>query len=346
MNNKKLEPIMISLISVFAGISIGGLVMFLSGYNPFVAFSSLISATVGSLTNTGNWLAYSAPLVLTGLSIGFAYKTGLFNIGAEGQFLVASFTATYLGATLSLPPFLHVMVCILGGTLVAVLWALIPGVLKAFYGVSEVVVTIMLNWIALYYTNFLIGEYFHSEEIISKSPPIQDSASLKLPFLQDIFPASNANMGFVFVILAVFVYWFILNRTTFGYEIKAVGSSPDAAKYAGVKTKSRIIWTMVIAGAFAGLAGAIYSLGNVTYLTQISTFRNFGFDGIAVAMLGQISAVGIFFSGLLFGALRSGGAYMIGVPTQIIDIMMSIIIVISALGPVIHKAFFSKKEDK
>ncbi len=342
MKNKKIEPILVSLISVFTGILIGGLVMLLSGYNPFIAFSSIISATIGSLRSTGDWIAYSAPLVLTGLSIGFAYKTGLFNIGAEGQFLVASFTATYLGATLDLPPVIHALVAIIGGTLVAVIWALIPGLLKAFYGVSEVVVTIMLNWIALYYTNYLIGAYFHAENIVSKTPPIKPTASLKAPFLQDIFPASNANMGFILVILAVFVYWFILNRTTFGYEIKAVGSSPDAAKYAGVKTKSRIVWTMLIAGAFAGLAGAIYSLGNVSYLTQLSAFRNFGFDGIAVAMLGQINAFGIFFSGLLFGALRNGGAYMGGVPTQIIDIIMSIIIVVSALGPVIHNKFFNK----
>ncbi len=346
MKSKKIEPLLVSLISVLVGILIGGLVMLLTGYNPIIAFSSLINATVGSLTSTGNWLAYSAPLILTGLSVGFAYKTGLFNIGAEGQFLVASFTATYLGATLNLPPVIHVLVAITGGTLVAIIWALIPGLLKAFYGVSEVVVTIMLNWIALYYTNYLINDFFHSSDIVSKTPPIQASASLQAPFLQNIFPASNANLGFIFVILAVFVYWFILNRTTFGYEIKAVGSAPDAAKYAGIKTKSRIIWTMVIAGAFAGLAGTIYSLGNVTYLTQISAFRNFGFDGIAVAMLGQISAVGIFLSGLLFGALRSGAAFMNGVPTQIIDIIMAIIIVVSALGPLVHKLLFNNKEDK
>lgn len=336
----------ISIIAVLIGLTIGGFIIFISGNDPFVAFTAIINATVSSPTNLGNWLAYSAPLILTGLSIGFAYKTGLFNIGAEGQFLVASFTATYLGATLNLPNGIHALVALLGGVFVAVIWALIPGIFKAFWGVSEVVITIMLNWIALYYTNYLIESGFHTETIQSQTPSIKDSASLQGPIFDQLFGFSNANWGIVLALLAVFIYWFILNKTTFGYEIKAVGSSPDAAKYAGVKTKSRIIWTMAIAGAFAGLAGAIYSLGNVTYLTQISAFRNFGFDGIAVAMLGQISAIGIFFSGLLFGALRNGGAYMAGVPTQIIDIMMAIIIVVSALGPLIKKKITARKVGK
>lgn len=349
MKNKMksgLQSCIISIIAVIIGLTIGGIIILFSGNDPFVAFTAIINATVSSSTNLGNWLAYSAPLILTGLSIGFAYKTGLFNIGAEGQFLMASFTATYLGATLNLPVGIHAIVAMLGGVFVAIIWALIPGILKAFWGVSEVVITIMLNWIALYYTNYLIESGFHTDTIQSQTPSILESASLKGSIFEQLFGYSNANWGIIIALVAVVIYWFILNKTTFGYEIKAVGSSPDAAKYAGIKTKSRIIWTMAIAGAFAGLAGAIYSLGNVTYLTQISAFRNFGFDGIAVAMLGQISAVGIFFSGLLFGALRNGGAYMAGIPTQIIDIMMAIIIVVSALGPYIQNKIKNRKGGK
>ncbi len=349
MENKMKSSLLsfgISIIAVIIGLAIGAIIIALSGNKPIVAFTAIINATVSSPTNLGNWLAYSAPLILTGLSIGFAYKTGLFNIGAEGQFLVASFTATYLGATLDLPNGIHAIVALVGAVLVAVIWALIPGILKAFWGVSEVVITIMLNWIALYYTNYLIESGFHTEAVQSQTPSIADTASLKGPLFEQLFGYSNANWGIVLAIVAVFIYWFVLNKTTFGYEIKAVGSSPDAAKYAGVKTKSRIIWTMAIAGAFAGLAGAIYSLGNVSYITQISVFRNFGFDGIAVAMLGQISAVGIFFSGLLFGALRNGGAYMPGVPSQIIDIIMAVIIVVSALGPLIQKKVTARKGGK
>lgn len=346
MDKIKQSSLTVSIIAVLFGLLMGGIIIALIGEDPVLAFSSLVNATFGSSYNTGNWLAYSAPLILTGLSVGFAYKTGLFNIGAEGQFLVASFTATYVGATLSLPAGIHAVVAILAGTLAAVLWALIPGLLRAYYGVSEVVITIMLNWIALFYTNYLIEAFFHVDSLTSKTPSIKATASLKGSLMNSMFPGSNANWGIIFVIIAIVVYWFLLSRTTFGYEIKAVGSSPDAAKYAGINTKSRIVWTMVISGAFAGLAGAIYSLGNVDYLTQISAFRNFGGDGIAVAMLGQLSAVGTLFSGLLFGALRSGGAYMIGVPTQIIDIMMAIIIVVSALGPILQKKLLSKKGGK
>ncbi|MGL5020927.1 MAG: ABC transporter permease [Mycoplasmatales bacterium] len=341
----KYRGVTVSIVAVISGLLIGCLIMLLTGYNPLLALTSIVSATIGSPYALGEWITYSVPLILCGLSVGFAYKTGLFNIGAEGQFIVGSFVATFVGATFQMPNGLHVIVALLSGMLAGMLWGFIPGVLKAFFGVSEVVITIMLNWIAFFYINYLIKTYFHLESLISETPTIHASASLNVPFLTEMFGGSRINLGFLVVIIVAVVYWFILNKTTFGYEIKAVGYSPNAADYAGVKTKSKVIYTMVIAGAFAGLAGAVFALGSPGYLNLASGFKNYGFDGIVVAMLGNLSAIGIGFAGLLLGALRSGAAYMTGVPSQIIDIIIGTILVFSALAPLIRKKLF-KDGDK
>lgn len=336
----KYQAIVVSIIAILLGLLIGSLIMVLTGSNPLLAFSSIYNATIGSPSAAGEWITYSVPLVLCGLSIGFAYKTGLFNIGAEGQFIVGSFVATYVGATFTMTPVIHVVVALLSGVFAGVIWGFIPGVLKAFFGVSEVVITIMLNYIAFFYTNYLIKTYFHIENLVSETPTIADSASLNVDFLTQMFGGSRINAGFTVAIIAAIIYWFILSKTTFGYEIKAVGYSPNAANYAGVKTKSKVIYTMMIAGAFAGAAGAVFALGSPGYLTLASSFKNNGFDGIVVAMLGNLSSVGIIFSGLLLGGLRSGAAYMTGVPSQIIDIIIGIILIFSALGPQIRKILF------
>jgi ABC-type uncharacterized transport system permease subunit len=336
--NKKYQGALISVISVVLGLLVGSVLMLLTGYNPMVAFSSIFDATLGSAYSLGEWITYSVPLILCGLSVGFAYKTGLFNIGAEGQFIVGAFVATYVGASFEMANGIHAIVALLAGMTAGMLWGLIPGYLKAYYGVSEVVVTIMLNWIALKYTNYLISAFFHSEKMVSETPTILDSASLSVPFLTEMFGGSRINLGFIVAIIAVMFYSYVLNKTTFGYEIKAVGYSQSAADYAGVKSKSRVIYTMMIAGALAGLAGAVFALGAPGYLNVSTAFRGYGYDGIVVAMLGNLSGIGIMISGLLLGALRSGAAYMTGVPAQIVDIMIGTILIFSALG-----TFFGKK---
>jgi len=284
----KFSTLIVSLIAVLVGLTGGALIMLASGSNPLLAFTGLMNGTVGSMYSVGQWLAYSAPIILCGFSVAFAYKAGLFNIGAEGQFIVGSFAAVFVGAMVPMPDGIHAIVAIMAGVFAGMVWGFIPGALKAFYGVNEVVVTIMLNWIALQYTNYLISSSFHSDTLISDSPPILDTAIIKNDALTQFFGGSNFNMGFFIMLAVVFIYWFILNKTTFGFEIKAVGHSPFAAQYAGVRTKSRTISTMVIAGAFAGLAGAIYGLG-LENLSVASSFRNFGFDGYSSCNVGSVS---------------------------------------------------------
>lgn len=339
MKNNKYLMVITSIIAILLAFLVGAIIILLTGSNPIAAFNGIFNSAFGSYDDVNNWITYSLPLILTGLSVGFAYRSGLFNIGAEGQFIVATLVAIYVGYAINLPPGIHGTVALLAAMISGMLWGLIPGVLKAYFGVSEVVVTIMLNYIALRYTNFLIIEYFHSD-ITAQTPTINASAGLNYT----TNGGATINFGFIFVIIAVFIYWFLLNKTVFGYEIKAVGFSAKAADYAGVKTKSRTIWTMVIAGGFAGLAGGIYSLTGTGYLTTSSLFRNFGFDGIAIAMLGQVSAIGILFAGLLLGLLRNGSAAMniIGIPSEIIDIIIAVIIMFSALTPQIRKWILKK----
>lgn len=343
MMNKILNKIGTPLISIFAGLLVGMIILGASGYNPFILLSGMFKGMLGSSYNFGNFIAMSVPLILTGLSVGFAYKTGLFNIGAEGQFQVATITSSVVAVSLDLPLGLSVFFAMVFGMIAGSLWALIPGLLKAYYKINEVVVTIMMNWIAFYITNYFILNYFHQEKTTSQTPIISTQNSLDIEFLKNITDGSRLNGGIFVAIIAVFVFWFILQKTKFGYEIKAVGHSPDGARYAGINARARTVQTMLISGAFAGLAGATYALTAPYYQATLSSFRGFGFDGIAVAMLGQLSGAGIFFSGLLLGSLRSAIPQLNGVPSEVSDVIIGVIIIFSALGPIIIKKIIDKR---
>jgi len=336
------KKFLVSLIAVLVGMGIGSVIMLLSGNNPLLAFTAIIDSTMGSLYATGEWIAYSVPIILTGLSVGFAYRANLFNIGAEGQFIVGATTAVLIGGLLELSDPIHMFVALTAGVIMGAMYASIAGFLKAYYGVSEVVVTIMLNYIALKFQKHIITTYFHTDTIVTRTPMIAESASLDNAAMETFFQGARVNNAVFFVALAVFVYWYLLNKTTYGYQVKAVGFSMHASRYAGINEKRKIISTMAIAGGFAGLSGSVYALSE-GFLNASSSFLNIGFDGIAVALLGQLSAIGIVLAGLLFGALRGGAAYMPGVPTQIIDIMIGVIIIFSAMGTIILKKISSRR---
>ncbi|MFV0288825.1 MAG: ABC transporter permease [Mycoplasmatales bacterium] len=333
LNNKK---IFLSLLGVIIGITLGSILVALTGNGLLTLSQGLVKATIGSTYYMGEWLMNASILILTGLSVAFAYRAGIFNIGAEGQFIVGSMVATIIGIIPGIPWGIHALLAVLLGTLAGALYGMIPGILKAYYRVNEVVVTIMLNWIALYYTNYLIANVFNGKSTI-KTKPLQESASLGSDFLANLFDGAKMHYGFIFVILALVAYWFILEKTTYGFELKAVGFNRTAAKYSGINEKKAIISTLMISGAFAGLAGAIYALGAVDALSTVAVFRNYGFDGITIAFLGQFSAVGMSFAALLIAGLRSAGNIMLGVPKEIIDIVISIILLCSILIPVLGK---------
>lgn len=339
---KRNKKIYLSVLSVFLGFILGALILGLTGNGFLTIFTSFLNSTILDLSNFGNWIMGSGILVLTGLSVAFAYRAGLFNIGAEGQFIVGSFTAAYVGVVLEGPSGLTAFVALILGIFAGALYGLIPGALKAYYGVSEVVITIMLNWIALKYTSYLVQSSFHGD-IATQAPAIRPEASIQSPLLSNLFDGAQMHWGLVVVILAILVYWFILEKTALGYELKAVGYNPSAAKYSGIKTKKMMMMTMMISGGFAGAAGAIYSLGAVDFFTALTSFGNYGFDGITVAFLGQMAPLGIILSGLLLGGLRNAGMLMNEVPKEIIDIIIGIILIFSVSGPILFKKKFTKK---
>lgn len=337
MNKSVFYKFLASLIAVVVGLLVGVLILLIIGKNPMDLFSALGTTIFGSAKNVGNWFATSVPLILTGLSVGFAYKAGLFNIGAEGQFQVASITALFIGVMQPFAPLPTIIFAITAGTFMGAMWALLPGVLKAYYKINEVVVTIMLNWIAFYCSNYFIQNYFHDGDLVTSTPRLNDAYMLHMDFLTNITDGSRLNTGIFLAGFAVIIYWYLIDKTIFGYEMKAVGNSASAAEYAGINAKKRIIQTMLISGAFAGLAGAIYALSAPGSQSTLAVFRGFGFDGIAVSLLGQLSGIGILLAGLLLGALRDSAALLqaSSIPKEISDIIIGVIILFSALGPTI-----------
>ncbi|MGL4588929.1 MAG: ABC transporter permease [Mycoplasmatales bacterium] len=336
--NNTLKSILIGVISITVSILVGCIVGLITGISPMNILTGLYSGTIGSISNFGEWIMYSLPLMMTGLSVAFAYRAGLFNIGAEGQFLVGSFVAVYVGINMDLPPIIFPIVCILAAALAAGLYAGLAGFLKAKYGVSEVVVTIMLNYIALKYINYLIQ--FSAGDIITKTVSMNENASLKNEALITLFNGARMHNGFIVVIIALVIYWFIMEKTTYGYEIRAVGYNPFASKASGININTNIFTTMMISGMFSGIAGAIYSLATVDGIAVQASFPNIGFDGIGVALLGQLTSGGIAIAGLLIGAFRVAAPKMESVPPEISSIIIGITILFSAIGYVFKDKIF------
>ncbi|OCN06262.1 ABC transporter [Erysipelotrichaceae bacterium MTC7] len=337
--NKKTSALKVSLVSVGLGLLLGLLILIVSGYSPMVLFNAILRGLTGmttmrpvfNLRNTGEFIVFSLPLILTGLSVAFAYKTGMFNIGAEGQFMVGACASVVVAILVPLPGILHVVAAVLAGALAGALWGFIPGLLKSNFKINEVVVCIMLNYFGMYLSNFILKSLPGSS--ISKTVVIPTSASLSSDVLSSITNNSRLHWGILIVALCVFGYWFILNKTSFGFSLRATGHNEHAADYAGMKTKRNIILSMMIAGALAGLAGAIMSLGVFNMGRVLSGFENYGFDGIAVAFVGAFNAIGIVLAGLLFGLLKVMAPLMqaTGVPKEINEIISAFIVLFVAM---------------
>ncbi|HOJ78002.1 MAG TPA: ABC transporter permease [Bacillota bacterium] len=341
---------LIALIAVVLGLTAGALLMLLTGNNPIEGFTYLFKGGTMNIERFGNSLATATPLILTGLSVAFAFKTGLFNIGAAGQMLIGGLCATAIGLTLALPkPILlpiMVMAAIIGGAL----WGLVPGLLKAKFNVHEVVATIMMNWISYWVVYYIVPAYFKGEFLETESRKIPDAASLKVEWLTELFNGSYLNLGFFLAIIAVIIIAFILNRTTLGYELKAVGFNRYAAEYAGIRANRNIILSMMIAGGLAGLGGATFYVGYASNI-QIGVLPTQGFDGIAVSLLGLNSPWGVFGSAIFFGLLHSGKGFMNAMtetPPEIADTIIATMIYFAATSILIERAwdYFKKRTAK
>jgi simple sugar transport system permease protein len=338
-----------SILAVVLGLIAGAILMFIIGDNPAEGYMYLYKGALINFKRFGDTLATATPLILTGLSVGFAFKTGLFNIGTPGQMLFGGFCATVIGLTYGavLPRVILLIVMIVAGAIAGALWAFVPGILKAKFNVNEVVSAIMMNWICYWIVYYAIPAYFKgSTETESKS--IVEAASLKTKWLTDLFSGSYINLGIFIAVIAVIVIAFILNKTVLGYELKAVGFNKSAAEYAGMSVNRNIVVSMMIAGALSGLAGVAQYVGNASNM-QIGVMPSQGFDGIAVSLLGANNPVGILISALFFGVLYSGKGFMnanTNIPPEIADTIIATIIyfaAISAAVPMIVNAIKHRK---
>ncbi|MHA2032379.1 MAG: ABC transporter permease, partial [Candidatus Kariarchaeaceae archaeon] len=321
---------------------VGALVLLITGYSPIQAYGALIIGAFGDIRGIGQTLAQATPIVFTALAFLFAFKAGLFNIGAEGQFLVGALAAAVVGISFNgLPSIIHIPLALIVGAVVGGLWALIPALLKTELGAHEVITTMMLSYVALYGTGYLVNDVFKEPGWVAQTSLIATSAELP----RILLPTQLSASLFIGLILVVLTYY-VLKKTVLGYEVRAIGLNPLAAENGGINVKKGLIIALVVSGALAGLGGAGEILG--VHRRFIDGFSpGYGWDGLAVALIGGLNPIGALLASLLFGVLRSGGMTMnrvTGVPLDIITILQALIILFVA-APVIIK-YLTKRGKK
>lgn len=334
MINKKLEGMLIPVIAVVMALLIGAGIISYLGENPVNAYYYLFTGAFSSQKAIARTLLEATPMIFTGLSVLFAFKSGMFNIGAQGQMVIAGLTAAAIGAFVATPIINNVVVVIIVAALAGGLWAMIAGFLKAKLGVHEVISTIMLNYIAinveLYALNYPLKEG-GINGANPQTPPVLESSRL-----MQLIPSTNEalNFGFILAIIAVILVWYIFEKTILGYEIKAVGNNITASENAGINVKWIMALSLGISGILAGLGGVERVLGGVgQYTYKQGLVATLGFDGISVALLGKNNPFGAFVAAILFAALRVGGRSMqfnTSIPSQIVIMIQAIIILLIA----------------
>ena len=343
---------MIALSAIVLGLVAGGLLMLFIGENPFEAYAYIFKGALMNRERIGNTFATATPLMFTGLSFAFAYKTGLFNIGASGQMLVGGLFATIVGHFVFLPRPIYLVLLVISAVAGGALWGALVGFLKAKFNVHEVVSSIMLNWTAYWSIYYFIPAYLKGPSLETESSSIAVSQSLRSPWLSAVFSGSEyINLGIILAVASVFLVRWCLNRTTVGYELKAVGANRFCAEYAGINVNRSIVLSMVISGGLSGLAGLSYYAGYSLNM-QIGVMPAQGFDGIAVSLLGASTPVGVLFASLFFGILQSGKGFMnalTDVPPEIADTIISVIIYFTATSVLFEKLWnglFHKLHEK
>ncbi len=358
-----MKKIIFSFLSIILGFIVGGMVLKLSGISPLEAYKVMLEGSFSQPNYISYIIIRSTPLIFTGLSVLFAFKTGLFNIGAEGQFIIGALSATFLGYYFNFSPWIQIPFVIIFGTLAASLYAGLAGFLKARFGVHEVLSTIMLNWVALYLSNYFV--FFEgirrpdteTTEFINQTSSITILEDWKISevgmewlsrhefFKSFLRPPVNA--GIFLALLAVIVVWFILEKTSFGFKLKATGFSMQASRYAGINTNAKMTQSMMISGALAGIAGVTHVMGVSKNVAVLAAHEGYGFDGIAVALIGSNQPFGVLLSAFFLGTLKYGGQKIqsaLEAPSEVISIMIGVIIFFIAIPTLLDKPLsFLKK---
>jgi len=331
---EKIIDFLVPVLSIFLGFLISAIMIKATGKSPIQAYKLLFQGSFGksiydffTFKQSGEALLKGAQLTLTGLSVAVAFKGGLFNIGAEGQFIVGAIVAAYFGFILNISPWVNIPIILVLVMLISGAYATIAAFLKVKFGIHEVIITIMLNWIAIHFVEnwivvgpFSVQKYIGSATSAAGTPNVQDTSRL-----MPLFSGTRLNASIFIAIVAVVIIYILLNRTVLGYEIQATGKNIKAAKYVGINVGKTMIVSMFISGALAGLGGACYVLGTEKHFPGVFP-GGFGFDGITMALIGGGSPIGTFFTSIFFGFVRAGATSMqlMGVHKTFTDIIQGI----------------------
>ena len=334
------QTLLVQALAVLTGLAAGAVLIWLTGGDPFLAYGGLWEGSLGRLASISETLVWSTPYILAGLAVGLAFRGGLFNIGAEGQLSVGALTAAWVGFAVSGVPWpLHLLLAISAGAAAGAAWAGLAGWLKARTGAHEVITTIMLNYIALLGTGYLLSGLLKDPSpfvVVAQTPKVLESA--RIPAL---FSDLRVHWGLVLALALAVACWWLLFRSTIGFAIRTVGLNTSAARYAGISIAGTVVLTMGLSGALAGLAGAIEVLG-VNYYHTPGFSVGYGFDSIAVALLGKSHPLGVIPAALLFGALRAGATrmqFVSQIPIDVISIVQGIILLLVAADELVRRVY-------
>lgn len=339
-----LSPITIPLLSLFTAMVIGAFVIWLAGGDPIEAYHALFVGAFGSTRAFANTIAKSTPYVIGGLAVALGFKAGLFNIGVEGQLYAGALVAVWLGftpATQGLPMILLLPLVLIGGMIGGFIWGFIPGLLKAKTGAHEVINTIMFNFIAIRMTDWLIKSkdpviLLDTSASVPRTPFVSESA-----ILPNLVEGTELHWGIFIALFLVFVIWWLLFKTTIGFELRTIGANPDAGEYAGMNVSRNIMLAMGLSGALAGIAGASEVIGGPGALTP-GLFGGIGFDSIAIALLAKSSPIGMIPAAFLWGALLNGASVMqirADLSIDVIKMIQALIIMFVAADQIIRRFY-------
>ena len=319
------------LLSIILGFAVGAVFLAVMGISVGAAYGKLISS-VTSIKGFSYVIVYSIPYIVVGLSVAFSFKTGVFNIGAEGQYVVGSMAAAVVGILLpDLPGIVLIPLCFIASMLAGAFWGIIVAVLKTKRGINEVLSMIMFNWVAFYLSNFIAGRpAIKNEGTAEATKNIADNARTLLSddVISNLGLCPTANWGILVAIILTVAVWFVIDKTTLGYQLKAVGANRFAAEYGGINVNRNIITALAISGALAGLGGALQVMGMSGRISIFSSQEGFGFAGIVVALIGCSNPFGVLIAGIFYGALMFGGSKLnlVGAPTQLINVIVGTVI--------------------